>query len=275
MIRGLGLHRPDPAKLARRLRVARGAATPIGHAELEPCPRLDQGQSGTCHAHSAAGVIWTAYQAAGRAMAWIPSPREIAACTYADVRSAATGPGMSLPKLQDTGADLSDDASALATWGIAPMWPPTSDGRASDVENDPADNTFPEPDSTQLLVAGADLIAGEYQIPVDSSAPNLCALSLDAGVPIWLGFFVDSAFEQAGPSTVVGAPNQSDPSGGGHAVYLSGYRTAADGSFEFLLQNSWGGSWALNGSVWCSTAWLLATWIRWPFPAGPVKVVNS
>ncbi len=267
-----GLHRPDPAKLARRLRVPLGSTQlgPIGHAELEPCPRLNQGQTGTCHAHSAAAVIWTAYKAAGRPLAWIPSPREVAACTYADVRSSVTPPGLPLPKLQDTGADLSDDAAALATWGIAPMGPPTSDGRASDVENDPADNTFPEPDPSQLLVAGSDLISGEYQIPVDANAPTLCALSLDASVPIWLGFFVDSAFEQAGPSTVVGAPNQSDPTGGGHAVYLSAYRTAADGSYEWLLQNSWGSSWALNGSVWCSTAWLLATWMLWPFPAKAV-----
>ena len=47
--------------------------------------------------------------------------------------------------------------------------------------------------------------------------------------------YLDTAFEQAGPSTVIGAPNQADPTGGGHAVYLSAYRTAADGSFEFLL----------------------------------------
>ena len=267
---GRGLHRPDPAKLARRLRVPLGSTQlgPIGHAELEPCPRLDQGQTGTCHAHSAAAVIWTAY---GGTLTFIPSPRQIAACTYADVRSAVTPPGLPLPKLQDTGADLSDDAAALATWGIAPMGPPTSDGRASDVENNPADNTFPEPDPSQLLVAGSDLISGEYQIPVDANAPTLCALSLDAGVPIWLGFFVDSAFEQAGPSTVIGAPNQSDPSGGGHAVYLSAYRTAADGSYEFLLQNSWGSSWADSGAVWCSTAWLLATWMLWPFPAKAVR----
>ena len=226
---GRGLHRPDPAKLARRLGVALGGAQPIGHASLEPCGRIDQGQTGTCHAHSAAAVAWTAYHAAGRDLPFIPSPRQIAACTYADVRSAVTPPGLPLPKLQDTGADLSDDAASLATWGIAPMQGPTSDGRNSDVENDPADNTFPEPDPSQLLVAGSDLISGEYQIPVDANAPTLCALSLDAGVPIWLGFFVDSAFEQAGPSTVIGAPNQSDPNGGGHAVYLSAYRTAADG----------------------------------------------
>jgi hypothetical protein len=265
-----GLLRPDPAKLARRLHASlhpllAAGGTPRGAASLTPCQRLDQGQTGTCHAHSAAAAIWTALNSAGKPVAFIPSPRLIAATTYADVRAASTPVGEPLPPLQDTGADLSDDATALAKWGVAPFAESsTSDGRFSDVENDPPDNVFPEPDVAQLQIAGADLIAGEYSIPVDSGAPNLCALALDAGLPIWLGFFVDSAFEAATASTIVGAPNQSDPSGGGHAVYLSAYRTATDGTFEFLLQNSWGDGWAMSGAVWCAQAWLLETWMLWP-----------
>jgi hypothetical protein len=164
--------------------------------------------------------------------------------------------------LTDGGADLSDDATALAKWGVAPIQAPTSDGRYSDVENDPPDNTFPEADPAQLELAGKDLIAGEYAIPVDAQAPVLCALALDAGIPIWVGFEVDQAFEDATPSTVVGAPDPAYALGG-HAVYLSAYRTAADGSYEFLLQNSWGSDWADDGAVWVSEAWILATWMLW------------
>lgn len=263
---GKGLHRPDPAKLARRLhagkhpalvaRVAVGS-TPNGSAQLQACPRLDQGQTGTCHAHSAAAAVWTALNAAGKPLPFIPSPLLIASTTYADVQ----GPADKRDKLQDTGADLSDDAKALATWGIAPMRGPTSDGRNSDVENDPPDNSFPEPDASQISVAGSDLIAGEYSIPVDADAPRLCALALDSGIPIWLGFFCDTAFENLTPSDVAQPPNEADPNGGGHAVVLAGYRTAADGSYEFHLVNSWGAGWCDNGTCWVSTAWLLKCWM--------------
>lgn len=265
---GKGLLRPDPAKLARRFHASlhpalRAGGTPKGSAQLTPCQRMDQGQSGTCHAHSAAGSVWTALNAAGAVM-FVPSPVLIASCTYADVRAAQTPPGQPLPPLVDTGADLSDDATALARWGVSPILAPTTDGRYSDVENDPPGATFPEPSVAQLEQAGHDLIGGEYQIPVDAQAPVLCALALDNGLPIWLGFFVDSAFESAQADTVVGPPNESDPNGGGHAVYLSGYRTAADGSYEFRLENSWGPGWADGGAVWVGTPWLKACWMLWP-----------
>ena len=223
---------------------------------------MDQGASGTCHAHSAAGAIWTAYNAAGKSL-FVPSPRLIAACTYADVRAAANPTG-NLPELLDTGADLSDDATALAHWGIAPIQAPTTDGRFSDVENDGNPPVFPEPDIASLTVAGASLISREYSIPVDVNAPTLCAQALDAGIPIWLGFFVDSAFENLGPNDIAQAPNQSDPNGGGHAVYLSGYRTAADGTFEWRVENSWSAGWCDGGACWASDAWLRACWLLWP-----------
>lgn len=265
----LGLLRPDPAKSAHRLHASLHAsidasATPKGAASLTPCERIDQGGTGCCHACSGVAVTWTACNAAGKALAFVPSPRLLASCTYADVRAAANPAGQPFPPLQDTGADLSDDARALATWGIAPIQAPTSDGRFCDIENDPPNNVFPEPDTSQLQIAGSNLIAGEYQIPVDANAPKLCALALDAGIPIWLGFLCDSAFQALGASDIAQAPNQSDPSAGGHAVYISAYRTNASGQFEWLVQNSWGSGWADNGAVWASTAWLEACWMLWP-----------
>lgn len=264
---GKGLRRPDPAKSAHRLHASlhprlNAAATPKGSAALTPCARMNQGQTGTCHAHSGCASVWCALTAAGQPPAYVGSPRTLASCVYGDVRAASTPAGEPLPVLTDGGADLSDDATALAKWGVAPIQAPTSDGRYSDVENDPPDNTFPEADPAQLELAGKDLIAGEYAIPVDAQAPVLCALALDAGIPIWVGFEVDQAFEDATPSTVVGAPDPAYALGG-HAVYLSAYRTAADGSYEFLLQNSWGSDWADDGAVWVSEAWILATWMLW------------
>lgn len=265
-----GLKPSTPSKVAHRLGAhlhpeiaAALAAGPKGSANLTPCQRMDQGQSGTCHSHSCAASIWTAQNAKGNATI-IASPLLMASTTYADVQRSTAPAGQPMPPLQDTGAELQEAATAVAKWGIAPIHAPTADGRFSDVPNDPPDNSFPEPDIEQLQIAGTDLISGEYQIAIDSSAPKMVAASLDAAIPVWVGFYCDSAFEALGANDIAPAPNLNDPNGGGHAVYLSAYRAAADGSFEYLLQNSWGSNWASNGAVWCSTAWLMACWNLWP-----------
>jgi papain like protease len=266
-----GLKRTTPSKVAHRLKahlhpaIAAALRTgPRGSAQLTPCPRMDQGATGTCHAHSCGAAIYTAFTAAGKGLSFVPSPRMIASCTYADVRASSLAPGANLPPLTDDGAELQDDATAVANWGVAPIQSPTSDGRYSDVENDPPNNIFPEPDPMQLQMGAQDLISGEYSIAVDKNAPLTVAASLDSNIPVWVGFVVDSAFENLGQYDVAQAPNTNDQNGGGHAVYLSGYRTSSGGSLEFRLENSWGSGWGDSGAVWCSTAWLLATWDLFP-----------
>lgn len=162
----------------------------------------------------------------------------------------------------DTGADLQDDATALVGWGLAPIQAPTSDGRFSDVEADPANNVFPEVDPSQLQKAFQ--VTGEYQIPVDANAAKNVALCIDAGIPVQIGIFVDMAFENLTPGQVAQPADQADPQGGGHALYIYGYRTAADGSYEFLVKNSWGSVWCDSGSCWASTAWLQTAWELFP-----------
>jgi hypothetical protein len=264
---GKGLHRSHAARSAHRLgaQLLGLSGTPRGSAQLTPCPRMDQGATSTCHAHSAAGAIWSALSAAGRPIGWVPSPLLIASCTYADVRAAVIPAGQPLPTLQDTGAELQDDATAMARWGIAPMGALIAgrDG-ISDVPDDPPDGIFPEPSRAQVEIAGADLVSGEYSIDVDTAAPVTCALALDKGIPVWVGTFVDTAFERLGPNDVAQPPNTDDANGGGHALYLSGYRTASDGTLEFRVENSWGTGWADGGAVWASQAWLLACWTLFP-----------
>jgi hypothetical protein len=226
---------------------------------------MDQGESSTCHSHSAVAGVWAAFMAAGKPAPFLGSPLTLASCTYADVRAAQTPHGQTLPPLQDTGAELQDVADALRRWGLAPMGTPIAGrGGISDVPDDVDGQPFPEPDRWSVEVAGSHLISGEYAIPLDSSAPTTCALALDKGIPVWLGTFVDTAFEQLGASDIAAPADTSDPNGGGHALYLSGYRTAADGSYEFRVENSWGTGWADGGAVWASQAWLLACWDLWP-----------
>jgi hypothetical protein len=273
---GTGLKRSTPSKVAHRLRAedhpeiaAALAAGPKGSGDLRAClpaTVFDQGQSGTCFAHSFAACAYGAQAQAGKPLAFVPSPLFVASCTYSDVRKAATPDNAPLPVLTDTGAELQDAANAGARWGVAPLGK-LEGGRYSDVPGDPPNNVFPEPDYQQALLAGSDIVTGEYSITSNAEAPKVAAASLDAGYLLWVGFFCDSAFQALKPGDVAQAPDQNDPQGGGHAVLLCGYRTAADGSFEFLLRNSWGAGWCDGGYCWVSTAWLVAAWDCWPFTA--------
>jgi hypothetical protein len=272
-----GAKRSPPEKVAHRVGAhlhadiaAALAAGPKGSADLPTVESTgdqpNQGESETCHSHSLAFVIWCAFAAAGKPLGFKPSPLLLASLTYAAEQRPNAPAGLPLPTLQDTGSDLQDDASAAARWGIAPIKAPTSDGRFSDVPNDfeLPDGAFPEPDVMQLQIAGADLIAGEYQIPVDANAPNLVAASLDARIPVWLGTLVGAAFQALGANDIAQPTPPSDTSAGGHAMYLSGYRTNAAGKLEFKVRNSWGGGWAMGGAVWASEEWLKACWSLWP-----------
>jgi hypothetical protein len=268
-VNGRGLHRPTPSRVAHRLgaHTLGLSGTPRGSATLEPCPRMDQGRTSTCHAHSAIAAFWTALTAAGQKPSWVASPLLLASCAYADVRALLFPAPQALPTLVDTGAELQDDATALAKWGVAPMgaliqWR----SGLSDVPDNRDGVPFPEPDRTQLEIAGSDLISGEYSIAVDSNAPRLVALALDAGIPVWDGGYITSDYERISAGTVAPASmGQDDGSGGGHAQYISAYRTNSAGAYEYLYQNSWGDVWAMGGAVWVSTAFLLTRWTLWPF----------
>lgn len=262
---GRGLKRSSPHKIAHRLGASHLGltGTPKGSADLAPflAPRKDQGGTETCHAHSLSSSLYAAFAAAGKKLPFDPSPLLIASTTYSDLRAAAF-PSGDLPVLQDTGAELQDDANAVKQWGIAPMGAPV-EGRYSDVPNDEPGVPFPEPDVSQLQIAGSRLIGGEYSIAVDSAAPETCALALDAGIPVWLGTLVDMAFQRLGPNDIAQPANASDPTAGGHAMYLSAYRTS-NGKLEFRVENSWGSGWALAGAVWVSEAWITSCWDLWP-----------
>lgn len=265
IVRGKGLHKPDPAKMAHRMGIAAHprfvTGTPRGSAMLDIWGVLDQGQTETCHAGSEAQGIWAARKAAGNPLPFFPSPRLIASCTYADVRAAVTAPGMPLPPLQDVGADLSDDANATATWGVAPFQGPTSDGRNYDCESDPPDGTFPEPDTAQLQVSGENLIQGQYQVAVDDQAILACVLALDAGIPLQPGGPVNGAYQALfGPDSL--ATSATAPGGGGHARLWRGYRTVSPGVYQLRELNSWGSTeWGDQGECWVDASRVACEWM--------------
>lgn len=269
---GKGLRRTDPAKTAHRLgaelhpAIAAALAAGLkGSGDLSPSSPgvMDQDGSSTCWAHSGSVADYIAFATAGRPKSYVPSPLYFAQCVYSWYRAQNTPAGQPLPALQDGGADLQDAASVFSKSGDIPMQA-EQDGRFSDV---PDTETTPIPELTpdESQRGSEDLFSGEYSIAVDTNAPTTVAASIDAGIPVWLGTFVDTAFENLTASQVAQPANQNDPNGGGHALVIVGYRTAADGSLEFKVQNSWGTGWCDGGFCWASSAWVLATWELWPF----------
>ena len=265
-----------PAKVAHRVSFAGhpAASAPLAaSADLSAFapPVMDQTKTGSCTAHSIAGATYTALAAAGTPLGFVPSPRTTYACTRALERSAST-PSGELPALEDTGAELQDVATVIGSIGVKPMVPPTPEGANSDVWSG---NVNEEPDFAAIEQAAAVLLTGEYKIdPSDASAPQLVAAAIQAGIPVWVAAFVDSAFEQFGANDIAQAPNANDPNGGGHAIWLKAFRTNAQGDLEFLIQNSWG-NWALNGCVWASTAWLKSVWEAWPIAITATRVAST
>lgn len=269
----LGLLPSTPAKVAHRrpaqehtrILAARATGPSTGH-ELEACPILQQRNSGTCHAHSAAAARWVAQKAANKPLLWVPSPLSIASLVYADTQRVGAPLGGAWAALVDLGAELQDDANAIKAWGICPIGP-SPDGELGDVPNDPPDNTFPEPDLTSLEKSGETPGDAEYSLDMSSTdLVDMAAATIDAGMPIRTGFFCDSAFMQLGPNDIAQAPNVNDPQGGGHSTYLRAHRLVG-ASRQFRLTNSWGTSWADRGEVWVGEAWLRACWDLFPVPA--------
>lgn len=276
----LGLLPSTPGKIAHRrpaqehtrILAARATGPSTGH-ELEGCPILQQRNSGTCHAHSAAGARWTAQKAANKPLLWVPSPLLIASLTYADTQRSGPAPMTNdggWPALLDLGAELQDGSNAIKLWGVGPIGP-SPDGELGDVPNDPPDgsNTFPEPEFGALEKSGETPGDAEYSIDMSSAdLVDMTAATLDANMPIRTGFFCDPAFQQLGPSDVAQAPNTT-AGGGGHSTYLRAHRLV-NGQRQFRLSNSWGTSWCDNGECWVGEAWLRACWELWPVPAvGP------
>ena len=238
--------------------------------------RLDQGRSKGCGGHAPAVWILIAASIAGIDLGFVgpPSQRHI----YGAAR-AREAPGTA--PLDDSGVEPADPIFAITEVGVRAMdhGPvPTPDGRMSDVTT-AADlvhvgglpNVGLRPTASELATSMRDLIIGAYVIdPLDPNFLALLAATLTAEKPIAIALFVDSAFElwgdQGKTAPLQGAPNFADPKAGGHYVAIVGHQVQPDGSFAFLILNSWGALWGcpppsggLPGLIWVSGGWLVAS----------------
>lgn len=233
---------------------------PKGNADLTKyeAPIMDQGQFGSCTGHGTSQLIYTAMNAAGDPLPWVPSQSDPYAGGRARARAAAADPTKPLPKLTDDGAMPADVMAWISNWGIRKSKGPTADGRNSDCDSS---NVNAEPTLEQLEEDVLFVVVGEYRIDetADDVVTQIC-FCLDEGIPVGIGAFVDTVFEDWSPgSSPVPAPNTNDPTGGGHWFAIQGYITL-NGKRVFKITNSWGIGWGDGGHAYVSEEFVKQAW---------------
>ena len=243
-----GVRRPDPYKLHARIAHKYGAAALPASVDLSCGKVTDQGQSSSCTAHALA------------------KGAEIAASGFlASEHALYRLTGELENDYGDDGRQLIDCLTIARTRGLAPFGGPSPDGRNSDVWT--AQDTSLRPPNVTLACSPAELAALHPldfgQTSIDPTAADLeqeaCA-ALAAGHPLYVGGQVGSAFEALSGAMVAVPDPANDPTGGGHAMLVAGYRTMPDGSRPFRVYSSWGESWDDAGECWASLAWLASMW---------------
>jgi len=239
------------------------------HADLSAyCGRRkNQGQSSACAAHSGTTGLLAAQYGAGVASPVDPSPW--LAYVVSGMLEAPGGP------LLDDGRTLPDVVSAFRS-GIIPMRAPTPDGRWSDVwtaaDTGGASNVCTPPtaaDFAARVVLPFDY--GNHTIdPHASNMGDLVVASLTCAnpAPVWVAGLVGRQFDTLNGDAIA-QPATGDPSAGGHATLIVGFRTMADGSRQYLDDNSWGEEWDNDGECWTSEAWLASQWELHPLTMTP------
>jgi C1A family cysteine protease len=150
---------------------------------------------------------------------------------------------------QDAGCYIHDALNSLSLLGICQetLWPY--------IESE----VLVQPPITAYQQANANTITGFSQIIETGTAlGDMIVLALQANHPVVFGTLVSSAFAEYsgnGIGIVWDIPNESDIDGG-HAMVICGYQINADGTRNFLIRNSWGATWANNGTTWFTEAYI-------------------
>ena len=211
-------------------------------------PTFDQSRTSGCTGHAYACAVTTALAAQGQPLGFVVSPRML----YALGRCIDRHPNLdgTFPPLTDTGSEPNALCRAMSEWGVSPMGPLVPEGY-SDVNTA---NVNVEPSLGDLVVSAAHVVVGEYAIDASSSSTlaDECATALDNGLPFTLSVPGGSDAWQQYTAGVLG-PVPPAQSALDHEVVCLGYRPATDG-LEFLIRNSWGAGYGLNGNLWISQA---------------------
>jgi C1A family cysteine protease len=133
----------------------------------------------------------------------------------------------------DSGATLRDGMKTIASQGVCPetMWPYI-------------ESKFQVAPAATCYTAAAQHKTLQYnRVPQDLLHLKSC---LAAGFPFVFGFTAYESFEshEVAASGKLPMPSTTEAVVGGHAVVAVGY---SDASQRFLVRNSWGSDWGING----------------------------
>jgi hypothetical protein len=97
--------------------------------------------------------------------------------------------------------------------------------------------------------SGVYRVKNPKAIKLDQTGPLAIAGAIAHGQAVFLGIDIDSDAWDYKHVKGGRIPDWSQ-GGGGHAVALVAYRTVGDGTYEFLVHNSWGSTWGDKGYAW-------------------------
>jgi C1A family cysteine protease len=185
-------------------------------------PVYDQGQLGSCTANAIAGAIEFDQRKQGT-KEFTPSRLFI----YYNERA------MEGTVSQDAGAQIRDGVKSVATLGAAPEtdWP-------YDISK-----LTQKPPKQAYTDAKSDLVTTYARVTQDLTQMRGC---LAEGYPFVFGFTVYESFESEAVAKTgeLRMPKTGEAVVGGHAVVAAGYK---DDQRVFIVRNSWGSAWGLNG----------------------------
>jgi C1A family cysteine protease len=201
-------------------------------------PIYDQGQLGSCTANALAGLV--EFYLMNKSQADNPSaalymPSRLFIYYYERVIEGSIN--------SDSGAQLRDGIKVLAAKGVADenKWP-------YDI------STFTDHPSKDAVKEAHKFLAVAYS-RIDNTNKGLLVAALDEGHPIAFGFTVYESFESQTVAVTgdVPMPGPNESILGGHATVIVGYNADTD---KFLVRNSWGKDWGINGYFHMPAAYL-------------------
>lgn len=232
-IKGYGWHPdlPDHRDLNLKLGVIDAIKSLFLSAEVDlraDCPQIfNQGNLGSCTANAISAMDEFMQMKEKLAKIFRPSRLFI----YYNERD------MEGTVSQDSGAQIRDGIKSIAKQGVCQeaLWP-----------YDEA--KFADKPSEACFTQGKEHVAISY-MRVDQNVTAMKKCLVD-GYPFVFGFTVYDSFEsQAVANTgIVPMPTKDESVLGGHAVMAVGYSNTKK---AFLIRNSWGKGWGIDGSGYC------------------------
>lgn len=155
----------------------------------------------------------------------------------------------------DSGATIRETFKALAKWGYCSerYWPYT----ISRFAEQPSDEAYFRAAPHMLKDTNYYRVCREDQD--ESTKLRLLKSALVEENPPAFGATLKDSFARAAQSGIVPVPSRNEDVVGGHAMVIVGYD---DDREAFLIDNSWGTGWGLNGRAWWPYEYMLSRLCR-------------